>query len=72
MKRLGEFFTDGNFYSMTRLMLFLWGGGVLVNWSFVCFKTKVLAPIPESIVTIIAIFISGKVVQSFSENGQKP
>ena len=69
MKRLNEFFLDGDGInlSMTRLLLFLWSLGVLISWFYISFQTKTLAPVPESIIIILGIFITGKITQKFAE-----
>ena len=71
MKRFLEFFSDGISLSMSRLMLFFWGTGVLFSWIYVCLKTKSMIDVPQNIVMILGIFVAGKVIQSFSENNSK-
>ena len=68
MKRLQEFFTDGEYFSLMRLMLFLWGNGILAMWIYTCLHTKTLAVIPESLIMVLGIFLTSKVVQSKIEN----
>lgn len=69
MKKLIEFFEDDTkMLSMTRLIFFLWGSGVLSAWIYTCINSKILVALPENIIIILGILMSGKVVQSFSEN----
>jgi hypothetical protein len=64
--KIFEFFQDDNgIYSSTRLAFLLWVIGVLVVW---CIKSiqcpgLELANIPGSILTILGILASGKVIQ---------
>lgn len=65
-----EFFKDGSgSYSATRLGFVIWVFGVLVVWIYLsitnpCDSQK----IDGTVVTILGILMSGKVVQSFSPN----
>jgi len=52
---LSEFFKEKatNKFSASRLLLLLWGIGVLVIWAITSLKTGVLAAIPDSVVTVL-------------------
>lgn len=68
-----QFFQDGNGkYSATRLALVMWSVGVLVAWLYKTFAiaSSTLPAVDSSIIAILGLFISGKVVQSFSPNDQ--
>ena len=63
-----NFLTDpGGKLSASRLLLFLWGVGVLLVWSINSLMTQQLQAIPESVVTILGILVAGKTVQRFAE-----
>jgi xanthosine utilization system XapX-like protein len=53
--------------SASRLLLLLWGVGVLVVWVINSLLTRQLQAIPESVVTILGILVGGKTVQRFGE-----
>jgi hypothetical protein len=56
-----------NKLSASRLLLLLWGIGVLIIWAITSLKTGVLAVIPDSVVTVLGIVVGGKTVQRFGE-----
>jgi uncharacterized membrane protein YeaQ/YmgE (transglycosylase-associated protein family) len=67
--KIAQFFQDGTgAYSATRLGFVLWVIGVLVAWIAVSITNHKLEHIDNSVVAIIGVLMSGKVVQSFSEN----
>jgi hypothetical protein len=69
MKKMLEFLEDGTgALSATRLGFLLWVLGVLGVWAVDSVLTQKVQGIDNSIITIIGILMSGKVVQSFSEN----
>jgi hypothetical protein len=59
--------TDGKL-SATRLVMIIWAFGVLIVWGFVTLKTGTLTELPNSVVEILGIVLTGKVVQKFGEN----
>ena len=65
-----QFLTDkkADKLSASRLLLLLWGVGVLVTWIIASVMGDELEDIPNSVVTILGILISGKTVQRFGEN----
>jgi hypothetical protein len=72
--KLYEFLQEdnGNF-SSTRLAFLLWTIGVLIVWSITSLhSTTGLAVLPESIVIIIGLLMTGKVVQKFEEKPNNP
>jgi hypothetical protein len=69
MSKFLEFFQDGDgLLSATRLSFLLWVIGLLVVWVIESISNKTLQAIPESVAAIIGVLMTGKVVQSFSEN----
>jgi len=61
-------------FSATRLAFVAWSLIVLVMWAIVSYQQGELAEINNSIVSILGVFMSGKVVQRFGEkdkNGSK-
>jgi hypothetical protein len=66
--KLLQFLQDGTgAFSATRLGFLLWIIGAFVVWVINSLTRGKLAVIDQSVITIIAILMSGKVVQSFSE-----
>jgi hypothetical protein len=65
---LGQFFldTDGK-PSATRLVMILWATGTLAIWAYASIKTATLAELPNSVVEILGVLLTGKVVQKFGE-----
>ena len=70
--KLFEFLQEdnGNF-SSSRLALLLWVVGVLVAWIIASVKSepRMLQAIPDSVIVVIGILMTGKVTQKF---GEKP
>lgn len=63
-----EFFQEGNGnLSSARLLMLIWGIGILTFWGITSIKTSQLIPIPESVITLFAITVAGKVTQKFGE-----
>jgi hypothetical protein len=58
---------DGKQSSM-RLAMLAWAGAVLVAWLWTSYTQNQLVDIPQSVLTIVGVFVSGKVVQRFGEN----
>jgi len=56
-----------NEFSAMRLAFLLWSLVLLVIWAIVSYRTNALQDIPESVVTILGILITGKVVQRYGE-----
>lgn len=56
-------------FSSTRLAFLLWVVGALAVWMHASWKTAEIAALPESIVTILGVLMTGKAVQRF---GEKP
>jgi len=61
---------SGDFSSM-RLIVILWAIGILLMWCFCSFINKCLQPLPESVVGIMMILITGKAVQKRIEQPKK-
>lgn len=68
MNKLFQFFSDGEQLSIMRLLIFIWATGILSMWIYMCLHTKTLATIPESLIVVLGVFLTGKVVQSKIEN----
>ncbi len=69
--RILEFLEEDNGgLSATRLIFILWGTVSLGVWAFVSIKTTVIQPMPESIVTLLGIWMTGKVAQKLVEKAQ--
>lgn len=73
MNKLTDFFSDnsGGMSSM-RLIMAVWFLGALVLWMIVSFQKAEIQPMPESIITLLGIVLSGKVVQRFGEKQETP
>lgn len=68
--RIQEFLQEDNGgFSATRLAMHLWVIGVLVAWVWVSITKKEMADIPNGVIAVLGILVSGKVVQKF---GEKP
>lgn len=67
--RLQEFFEDkkAKTFSATRLGFLLWVIGVLVVWVYASWQVAALQSVPESVVTILGLLATGKVVQRYGE-----
>ncbi len=65
---LGSFIREENGkLSSSRLLMMLWGGGIFVVWAIASLKGEALQAIPDSVLTVIGIFVGGKTVQRFGE-----
>jgi hypothetical protein len=73
MKTISNFLSDnsGGMSSM-RLIMAVWFLGALVLWMLVSFQKAEIQPMPESIITLLGIVLSGKVVQRFGEKQEAP
>lgn len=70
MSKISEFFQDGDgMLSATRLGFLLWVIGLLLVWVSTSLSQGVLQSVPESVAAIVGVLMTGKVVQSFGENG---
>jgi hypothetical protein len=72
MNKFLEFFQEDNGgFSATRLAFLLWAAGVLIVWFAASLGEQPmrLAPIDPSVITLLGILMTGKVVQKF---GEKP
>ncbi len=67
--RLQQFVEDkkNNNLSATRLAFLLWVIGTLIVWAVVSWRTNQLHALPESVVVIIGVLMTGKAVQRFGE-----
>ncbi len=72
MDKLAEFFQEDNRrFSATRLAFLAWIFGVLVGWGIDTTQHNYkMADIPQSVQVLIAVLMTGKVAQKFSE--EKP
>jgi hypothetical protein len=62
---IGKLFGHG--ISMTRLLSFLVIVDIMAVWTFECLKTWKIADIPNGVVAIFGLMITGKAVQKFAE-----
>jgi len=53
--------------SSMRTAMLLWTVAILVGWVWVSYVRSELQAIPESVIGLLGLLISGKVVQSFGE-----
>ena len=68
MNKLTEFFKESNgTFSATRLAFLTWAFGVLIVWGVPSVRHGKLEPIPESVVVVIGMLMTGKVVQKVNE-----
>ena len=58
---------NGNF-SATRLAFLLWILGVLIGWGVASARLNKLQEIPDSVLALIGVLMTGKVTQKFAEN----
>lgn len=58
---------DDGKWSATRLALLLWVVGVLVIWGYSSVRARQMQEVPDSVVTVMGILTTGKVVQRFGE-----
>lgn len=69
IKKLPEFFEDdAGAFSATRLAFLLWIFIVAGMWIYACVEARKMVPIESSVVYLVGVLMTGKVVQSFSEN----
>ena len=54
-------------FSATRLAFLLWSVGVLAVWAYASISMMQLQAVPESVVTILGLLVTGKVVQRYAE-----
>ena len=69
MNKLAEFFQESNgTFSATRLAFLAWIFGVLIGWRTDTAQHQYkMAEIPQSVQVLIAVLMTGKVAQKFSE-----
>lgn len=69
MNKLAEFFQESNgTFSATRLAFLAWIFGVLIGWGTDTAQHEYkMAEIPQSVQVLIAVLMTGKVAQKFSE-----
>ena len=66
---LAQFFQDGDgLSSSTRLAFLTWSLGVFIIWALACITSKSLVSIPQTVVEMSMVFISGKVTGSWVES----
>lgn len=78
-KSAAEFLQEDNGgFSSTRLAFLIWVLGVLIVWMYDSIQSGALQKIDNSVVTLIGVLMTGKVVQKFKEadgnntNGSSP
>ena len=60
---------DNGKFSAARLAMLLWTIGVLGTWIYDSItKARTLQDIPQGVVVVIGILVTGKVVQKYGEN----
>lgn len=77
MKLLEFLQEDNGGFSASRLAFLLWICGALIAWLVTSITSYSLQEIPDSVVMIIGILMTGKVTQKFGEeppkkNSEKP
>ena len=73
LARLLEFFQDeSRMFSATRLVFIGWNVAALIIVLYSLIELKTSPKLDASIVGILATVMTGKVVQSFSENNSPP
>ena len=50
-------------YSSSRGILIAWAIGVLFCWGWVSLTSSILQPIPETVLALIGILVTGKTIQ---------
>lgn len=66
--RLAEFLQDADgALSSTRLAFLAWVFGILGAWGFSSVQAAALQPVPDSVLGLLGLLMTGKVVQSFGE-----
>lgn len=54
-------------FSATRLAMLVWVLGVFAVWAYVSVMRLTLQALPETVVTILGILVTGKAIQRFGE-----
>lgn len=54
-------------FSSTRLAFLLWTVGTLLVWIFNSIASGTLQPVPQSVIVVLGILMTGKVTQKFGE-----
>lgn len=67
-----KMFSDDPSVSLVRIMTFFVVLDVMFTWNINCIGTKTMLDIPWGVVSILAIMITGKVAQRFSQYDTKP
>src|SRR5438132_37037 len=68
--RLTEFLEDNEGgLSTIRLATLVWVAGMVVVWAWVSFIKRELADVPNGVLGVLGILITGKTIQRFAENG---
>lgn len=67
LSKFGQFFSDGEMFSMTRLILFIWSLLIISVWTFNSIISGVLQDIPNGIVILLGSLIASKAAQNFTE-----
>lgn len=69
MNNLSSFLEDNSGgFSSIRLLMLLWGVGVMIVWTYLSINSNQMIPIPDSVVTILLGTGAIKAVQRFGEN----
>lgn len=65
---LGEFLQDNSGgFSANRLNFLVWGLGSFAVWATCCIVTRMMQPIPESVLVMVGIVSGAKAIQRFGE-----
>lgn len=73
MNKLNEFLSDNSGgLSSNRLAFLAWTLGPFIVWSFLSLMKMDILSIPDSILGIIGIMTTGKVIQRFGEKTETP
>lgn len=68
MAKLAQLFMESNDkISSTRVGFLLWVVVVLAVWAYVSIRTMSMPAIPESVIVLLGILMTGKVTQKFAE-----
>lgn len=59
---------DTGALSSTRLAFLLWMIGILVMWIYVCINQKTLVALDPTLIGVMGVFMTGKVIQSKVES----
>lgn len=72
MKNLGQFLQDSNHeFSATRLAFLAWIFGALIVWGAGSFQEKQMQKVPESVIALIGVLMTGKAIQRFGETSDE-